>query len=103
VTSLADVSSSITPLTPHQLQLLEETETDPSSIYVFYSLSRNTANSSINAETLRKAWEVIFTRHAVYRTEFDMGTKAQRIHTAADVNWRELSALDYESMEAMSC
>ncbi|KAH7555702.1 hypothetical protein BM1_07325 [Bipolaris maydis] len=99
----ADVSSSITTsLTPHQLQLLEETEIDPSSNYVFYSLTRNTANSPVNTENLRKAWEIIFTRHAIYRTRFDMDTKAQTVHTAADVYWREFSAVDYENMETVS-
>lgn len=98
----ADVSSSTTPLTPHQLQLLEETETDPSSNYVFYCLTRNTAHSPINTENLRKAWEMIFDRHTIYRTRFDMDTKAQTVHTAADVGWREFSALDYEHMEAVS-
>ncbi|KAF5851703.1 hypothetical protein GGP41_000422 [Bipolaris sorokiniana] len=98
----ADVSSSATPLTPHQFQLLEETNADPSSNYVFYCLTRNTAHSPINAENLRKAWEIIFTRHAIYRTKFDMDTRVQTIHDAADINWREFITLDYENMEAVS-
>jgi hypothetical protein len=100
--ALTEVSSTTTPLTPHQLELLTETEDDPSSNYNFYCLTRNIAHSSTNTERLRKAWEVIFTRHAIYRTKFDMEAKTQTVHTMADVDWREFTALDYENMKAVS-
>lgn len=97
-----DAISSTTPLTPHQLELLMETEISPSSNYNFYCLTRNFARSSINAERLRKAWEVIFTRHAIYRTRFDLDAKTQTVHSVIDVDWREFTALDYGNMEAVS-
>ncbi|KAF5494064.1 Nonribosomal peptide synthetase sirP [Colletotrichum fructicola] len=98
----SDGKPSTTPLTPHQLELLRETEIDPSSNYNFYCLTRTIAHSSITPERLREAWEMMFTRHAIYRTTFDLDTKAQTVHTATDIDWREFTALDHEEMKAIS-
>lgn len=101
--SLGEAESPPTaPLTPHQLELLRETKEDASSNYNFYSLTRSTTTNKINAKRLREAWETLFTRHAIYRTTFDMETKVQTVHRTADFDWREMTASDEDEMAAVS-
>ncbi|KAK1976429.1 nonribosomal peptide synthetase 11 [Colletotrichum cereale] len=96
-------SPSTAPLTPHQLELLRETKEDPSSNYNFYCLTRDTTNSTIDARRLREAWEVILTRHAIYRTTFNMDAKTQTvIDSIPDIDWREMKVPDKDEMVAVS-
>ncbi|KAK2053646.1 nonribosomal peptide synthetase 11 [Colletotrichum caudatum] len=98
----ADAKPSTIPLTPNQLELLRETQLDPSSNYVFYCLTRDIAHTSISTKSLRAAWEIIFDRHSIYRTGFDMENKAQTVHPTADIDWREFKVKDYQEMTAVS-
>lgn len=58
------------PLTDHQTELLRETFDDRLSNYLFYTLTRGSVLSNIDCAALRKAWEILFTRHSAFRTTF---------------------------------
>jgi hypothetical protein len=86
------------PLTPHQANLLFQTREEPSSNYIFYSLTRDTGIINVSHKDLRQAWEIIFDRHSIYRTTFDLENGTQTVQYAPKFVWKDFSVATVEEM-----
>ncbi|KAE8342159.1 hypothetical protein BDV24DRAFT_162710 [Aspergillus arachidicola] len=90
------------PLTDHQAEILRETSESPTSNYLFHSLTRDITSDNVSGETLRKAWELLFTRHSVFRTAFDLNLGTQTVHNTLTLNWTDIRVSNQEEFTAAS-
>lgn len=91
------------PLTPSQADLLRETMVDPSSNYVFYSLTRAfDSNDGLSTSKLKEAWETVLKRHEIYRMTFDLATGIQTLHDDLRFQWHETIVLTSEELMELS-
>ncbi|KAE8143639.1 nonribosomal peptide synthetase 11 [Aspergillus pseudotamarii] len=90
------------PLTDHQAEILRETSESPSSNYLFHSLTRDITSDSLRSETLRKAWELLFTRHSIFRTTFDLNLGTQKVHNSFTLNWTDIKVSSQEELKTVA-
>ena len=91
------------PLTPSQAALVRGTMADPSSNYVFYSLTRSLgSNDGLSTRKLRDALKTVLKRHEIYRMTFDLATYTQTLHDESLFNWHETIVSTSEALKELS-
>lgn len=100
--SIEGLHPSVAPFTPHQADMFRETAEDSPSNIIFYSLTRDILTKGLDARKLRAAWDIIFDRHAIYRTTFDLENQIQTVHAKPQVDWQEFQASDEAELLAIS-
>lgn len=95
-------SSSEAPLTYGQSFMLQQSLDEPPSNYIFYSLTRDTVSRPVNPSQLRRAWDIIFKRHSIFRTTVDFSRGLQTVQEDFELPWEEFTVESTEELESLS-
>ncbi|KAM5507749.1 NRPS cluster protein [Microsporum canis] len=84
------------PITDIQYQYISETLQSPAKNNLVFSMKIDNTSGKLSSSVLHKAWEVLFKRHSILRTAFDLDKKTQLVQPEPNLEWTETQVSESE-------